>query len=317
MTFRTILPSTPSLLRLGHEDCILAIGSCFTENIGAYLEKAKFKIAINPFGIVYNPISMADTLFYLLNNKDFEVEKNIFEHQGIWSSFLHHSSFSALTKEGIIEKIQGELIKSQAFFSKTNRLLITFGSATVYENKESTQIVANCHKLPAHTFIKRRLSIEEITATYGRLLTELQANNPSLEIIFTVSPIRHIRDGLVENQRSKATLLLAIDALCARFERVHYFPAYELLLDDLRDYRFFENDLIHPTAFATQYIWEYFSETYFNSTTKEIIEALKKIYMAAAHRPFQPDSAAHQNFLEIHQENIEIFNAKYPFLIAK
>jgi hypothetical protein len=314
MIFRTTLPPLPASLRLGHEDCILAIGSCFTENIGAYLQQAKFEIAINPFGIVYNPISMAETLFYLLQKKEFEVEKNVLEHQGIWSSFLHHSSFSTLTKEAIIEKIQGDLVKSQAFFSKINRLLLTFGSATVYEHKESNQIVANCHKLPAHTFTKRRLSVEEITTTYSRLLTELQANNPSLQVIFTVSPIRHIRDGLVENQRSKATLLLAIDALCARFERVHYFPAYELLLDDLRDYRFFENDLIHPTIFATQYIWEYFSDTYFNSTTKEIIEALKKIQTAAAHRPFQPDSAAHQNFLETHQKNIEKFNAKYPFL---
>ncbi len=314
MTFRTILPPLSTSLRLRHEDCLLAIGSCFTENIGTWLQKSSFEVAINPFGIVYNPISMAETLFYLLKKNELEFEKKVFEYQGIWSSFLHHSSFSALTKAGLIEKIEKELTQSQIFFSKTNRLLLTFGTATVYEHHATKQLVANCHKLPTTVFAKRRLSVEEIVATYTNLLTVLQKDNPSLEVIFTVSPIRHIRDGLIENQRSKATLVLAIDVLCHRFERVHYFPAYELLLDDLRDYRFFENDLIHPTSFAIQYIWEYFSATYFDSTTKEIVAQLNKVQTAESHRAFQPDSLAHQTFLATHQKNKEALKLKYPFL---
>ncbi len=314
MNFRTIVPPLSTSVRLGHEDCLLAIGSCFTENIGTFLQKSKFDVAINPFGIVYNPISIAETLFYLLKKKDLELEKNIVEQDGVWSSFLHHSSFSTLAKTTIVEKIEKELTEHQVFFSKTNRLFLTFGTAMVHEHKATNQIVANCHKLPAHLFTKRRLSVEEIVTTYTSLLAALQKDKPNLEVIFTVSPIRHIRDGLVENQRSKATLILAIEALCNRFEGVHYFPAYELLLDDLRDYRFFENDLIHPTSFAIQYIWDYFSETYFDATTKEIIGQLNKIQAAAAHRPFQPDSLAYQKFWTAHQKNKEALKLKYPFL---
>ena len=248
---RILLPK--ARFSFSYEDLVVMMGSCFAENIGRKLEENKFSVDINPFGTLYNPASVAEGLRMLLRPEYF-TPGDLFQHEGIYHSFTHHSRFSAPSEEECLGHINSRLSESSDFLRKATRLVITLGTAFVYRLKSDGRIVSNCHKLPEKMFDRQRLSTQEIVEDWKPLLLALWEQNPALKILFTVSPIRHWKDGAHENQLSKATLLLATDALQKDYPgRIAYFPAYEILMDELRDYRFYADDMLHPSPLAISY----------------------------------------------------------------
>lgn len=312
-TFRTTLKSQRAPFTLRYTDRILSMGSCFAVHIGERLRQYKFPIENNPFGILYNPVSMLRSLQRLRDGRLYE-PADLFEHHGLWHSFDHHGAFSRERPEPALQAMNGALEQGAQQLARSQRLILTFGAAFVFEHIGQRCIVANCHKVPASQFRRYRLDKEKIVADWLPFLQELKEEKPDLRVIASVSPVRHLRDGLVENQRSKATLLLALDELCRRLDFVHYFPAYELLLDDLRDYRFFDRDLSHPNALAIDYIWDFFQDTYFDASTQGIMDQVIKILASRAHRPLHPGSDAHRQFVKQQLEKIDNLQRAYPFL---
>lgn len=313
MTFRTAFPSFKSEVSISHTDRVLCLGSCFAEQMGGRLERLKFPVLVNPFGIVFNPISVAKTLLRLRSGSQFS-EADLVAHQGLWHSYEHHGRFSNPDKSVVLEGINQSFSAAKGFLQNTSRLIVTLGTAHVFVLKKTGEVVANCHKFSAGDFERRRLGVGEVVAALSPVFEKLKAELPELEIIATVSPVRHLRDGLSENQRSKATLLLALDEICQQLPYLHYFPAYELLLDDLRDYRFYAEDLSHPNQLATDYIWQYFEGAYFVDKTKVLCERIERVLTALAHRPFHPQSIEHQRFVKKQVETIKQLSAEFPFL---
>ncbi len=307
----------PSFSFSYNEQTIL-LGSCFVENIGKKLEENKFPIDLNPFGILYNPSSIANAIRLLIEPTEFK-EKDLFQKGGIYHSFFHHSRFSSSSESECLKKINEQLALSAQSIRTAKRIIITFGTAWVYQLKESGKIVSNCHKLPEKLFHRRILTTSEIVEEWQTLLQELWGLNPDIKILFTVSPIRHWKDGAHHNQLSKATLLLAIDELQQTYpEQIAYFPSYEIMMDELRDYRFYADDLFHPSAQAIEYIWERFYESMFSKDTFTILKEWKEIQKAIQHKPFHPQSEAYKRFISQTLLKIELFKKKFPFFdIAK
>lgn len=295
--FRTEVEVSPLPISIGYSTPTLLFGSCFTEYIGSIMQKRKFPVLINPFGVVYNPISIKLILERILNTMPF-TEDDINFRNGLWFSFLHHTSFSSPQKVQCLDKINKELENSINFIKESNYILITFGTARVYYLKEDGRPVANCHKIPAKEFDNRLLSVDEIFVEWSVLLNMLSSVNKDLKVIFTVSPVRHWKDGAHENQLSKSVLHLAINELIKNDpERLFYFPAYELMMDDLRDYRFYGEDMLHPTQGAVNYIWEKFSQTALDESSLGLMNEIEKVIAATSHRPFNPGTTEHQNFI--------------------
>ncbi|MDR1881296.1 MAG: GSCFA domain-containing protein [Prevotella sp.] len=313
MEFRTKIEIPGSGLLVSHKSRILMFGSCFIENIGNLLVENKFNANLNPFGILYNPQSISQALRLLVENKKF-TESDIFEYKGLFHSFYHHSRFSNTDKDKCIEKINGGIERSSADLRQANVLFVTFGTACVFRSKKYGIIAGNCHKLPASDFDRYRLSVYDIVNDWESLIKELKQINPALRIIFTVSPVRHLKDGAHENQLGKSVLLLSVDELRQKDAGLCYFPAYEIVLDELRDYRFYKDDMVHPDTMAIKYIWKRFSETYFDADTCSIIEEWNKIYPAINHRPFNADTDEHKHFLRQTLLKIKAFNEKYPYI---
>lgn len=311
--FRTTfnIPSFP--FNLSHQDSILSIGSCFAENIGEKLHASKFQILQNPFGILYNPMSVGQSLKRILLDEKF-TEEDIFQHNDLWHSRLHHTRFSQPDKSSFLTKINTDLSTANSFLKKTNCLLITLGTAFVWEEKATNEIVANCHKRPQKLFNRRRLSIETIKTNLIAVLKRLKSHNPDLQIIMTVSPVRHTNDGFIENQRSKAALILAIAEMCQAENFIHYFPAYELVQDDLRDYRFYKLDMLHPNETAVEYVWQHFKTAFFVEETNVLLQQIEQIKNAAGHRPFHVKSEAHQAFLRKNLKKIEVLKTTHEYL---
>lgn len=291
-----------------HQTPVLLIGSCFAENIGSKLLNNKFNVNINPNGIIFNPISVVNSLKRVFENREY-IGIDLKEHNKKWFSFKHHSSFSSFDKEECLAEMNISLSDAHSHIKKTNTIFITFGSAWVYEFKDAG-IVANCHKIPNKQFTKRLLSVKEIIAAFDTIKDVLKNYN----VVFTVSPVRHTKDGLHENNLSKATLLLVVNNLVTQNENYTYFPAYELVIDELRDYRFYKNDLVHPTDLAVNYVWEKFSTSYFNESTTKLLTEIEKVKTAANHKPFNFESDEHQNFIQKQIQFIENLAKKHPFL---
>lgn len=289
------------------------MGSCFAEHISQRLEQYKFKTYLNPFGILYNPVSIAWGLEFLLSKASFGPE-DVFLHQTLWHSFRHHGAFSHPDRDTMVDQLNEHLQLARTFLGKTTKLIITLGTAYGYVHRASGEVVANCHQLPAQHFAKEMLDPVAIQAQLGKALQMVKSRRPDLQVLLTVSPIRHIRDGLIENNRSKARLLLVAEKLEQALDWVHYFPSYELVLDDLRDYRFFKDDLVHPSAMAVDYVWDHFAQALFREETVELIRQIEKIRKASAHRPFHPESTAHQAFLRKQLLQIDQLESVYPFL---
>lgn len=311
--FRTKVKIPDFHFPIDHEDTIMCLGSCFAEHMFQKMEDHKFDVFLNPYGILYNPAVTGEGLSRLHKGTMASPDELVHRNE-LWHSFSHHGGFSHPDRSTAWQKMKAAFESGREFLKKTNKLLITLGTAYVYELKSTQKIVANCHKFPASYFNKRMLSVEEIIGALESPLRQLKSQNPELEVILTVSPVRHIRDGLVENQRSKSALILATYHLTKNHDFIHYFPAYEIVLDELRDYRFFEKDMAHPNYLAVDYIWSIFGNSFFEENTRALNQRIGKIIQAAAHKPFYPKTKEHQQFLKKQLENIDQLKKEFPWL---
>lgn len=281
MKFRTeILPKKQGLT-IGYSNRIVSLGSCFAENVGMRLADREFETVINPFGILFNPISIKKNVINALAS---ERNTHLFLKRDERNyHFDFPSLFSAATKEALDEELANVQKRFIQSWSNCDRLILTFGTVWVYRHLESNEIVANCHKVPQKAFRKELLCLSDLTMEYQPFFKHLKEQNPNLEIILTVSPVRHIKNGIHEDKLSKSTLLLLCDFLEKAFDFVHYFPAYELLMDDLRDYRFYKTDLIHPTDQAIDYIYQHFESSYFSDSTLKIVRITEQLMQLKGH----------------------------------
>lgn len=311
--FRTELTWPKADFEVSYRDHICAVGSCFAENMSGLLQQGGFSVEVNPFGILYNPVSIADTLQLQFGEQPFP-EENLVQQGELWYSFLHHGRFAALSREELLDIIQAELAKARISAKKCTKLMLTLGSSTVYEYRQSGKIVANCHKIPNNRFSKYRLTVSQCTDQLLPVLQLIKEKNPGIEIILSVSPVRHLREGFTENQLSKSTLLLCCEELQRQLSFVHYFPAYEIMMDDLRDYRFYHADMVHPNEVATAYIWEQFRDCFFSEETCKIHAEISDFQRMKSHRPLHPET---REFSELQQkiaEKAAELRKKYPFL---
>lgn len=305
------LPSQPEP-RLGYQMGLMSIGSCFGEHIGRRLESEGFRIDINPFGIQYNPLSMARGLRRLLSVQPYGADELV-ERDGLYHSFDHHSTFSAPSPEAALERINRRLGHSGACLRSARYLIVTWGTAYVYALSETGRVVSNCHKLPERAFVRRRCHLDELVAEWRALLEEVFDCNPDLRVVQTVSPIRYLRDGAHASQISKATLLLLCEELCSIFpDRVSYFPAYELVLDELRDYRFYAEDMVHPSEQAVRYVGDRFIDWAVTQESKALMPHLGRLRREYLHRPLGDDTPESLMRREQLLVRIRAFAAQYP-----
>lgn len=312
-TTETTLPT--GSLEITHVTQMMLLGSCFAQNIGEYLRNNKFQVDINPFGIMYNPLSIATALRRIASGEPFEASSpDLFNHNGLWHSFLHHGEFSRKEKADTIEAVNSRLAKAHCEARSLDVLMLTFGTAYVYCRTEDGSVVGNCHKLPSSMFTRRLLTVDEIAEEMSQVIEQYLQLRPSLKILFTVSPIRHLRDGAHDNQVSKATLLLAIEKLRKLFpDNTLYFPSYEIMLDELRDYRYYADDLVHPSTLAVEYLWDSFSRCYFSPHTKALNSEVAEIMRGLSHRPFDATSSGYLKFLSQILLKISEVQKKCPY----
>lgn len=282
---------------VSHSRPIVMLGSCFTENIGSRLENELFYTVINPSGTLYNPASIASVLLDLLYGRDY-TEDDLFMHDGLWHSYSHHSRFSGTDIESVLSAINSAAAEAREALASASALIITFGTSYIYRLKEGNRVVANCHKMPAGTFNREMLTATQTVGLWKKMLRELSARFPHMKVIFTVSPIRHLADGAHENQVSKAALLLAVDRLIAEYpDTALYFPSYEIMLDDLRDYRFYTADMVHPSDTAVDYIYDIFKQSFMDYTTLELAVESAKLVRRLRHRPMTQSQQLRDRFL--------------------
>lgn len=299
--------------KITHQDVVLLIGSCFSEHIGDRLNDLKFLVNSNPFGIVFNPKSIESTLNRIIEKSYFN-ESNVFEKEGVWYSLEAHSSVFATDKNELIKKLNATIDEWNLKLRSASFLIITLGSAFAYKSIAQEKVVANCHKLPQSEFEKVLLETQEIVADYKTLIGKLKQINPNLNVLFTVSPVKHLRDGVVENSVSKAILIQSTHQLINYHKHCVYFPAYELVNDDLRDYRFYESDMAHPNKQAIDYVWKRFNEVYFNETTIAINNIVNQIHQAYHHRLFNQTTSSSLKFKQKFYQQCVNLQAQYPYL---
>lgn len=313
MKLRTTFNIEPSRYKISYSDPAMFIGSCFASAIASKMAMGRMPVMVNPAGAVYNPASVCNTLDTLISEKEF-IADDLFYHEGTYLSFYHYTDFSSPNCDELIEKINEKSKEALSFLSKSGFLFITFGTARVYRLKKSGVIVSNCHKLPASFFEPHLLSVSEIVFLWSRQLERLHSLFPAMKFVFTVSPVRHMKDGAHGNQISKSILFLAIEELLKHPVSPMYFPAYELVMDDLRDYRFYTDDMLHPSASAIEYIWEAFASCFMDDKTMNLWNEIVKIHKARHHR-FNTESEANStNFAEKMIRHINEIEDKIPEL---
>lgn len=321
MKLQTTIEHQKPQFTIGYKDTLISIGSCFADNIGNYLQETLFNIAPNPFGVMYNPASVLKTLQNIRHNRVCSAEQLQFNN-GIYCSLEHHGIFSNPSQQQCLNNINSAVAKAHATWQKCSVLLLTFGTAWVYEDKQSEQIVANCHKFSGNRFNRYMLSVDQIAEMWNNELQTIHTEKPDLKVIFTVSPIRHWKDGAHGNQISKATLLLAIEKIKESNPNVEYFPAYEIVLDELRDYRFYAEDMLHPSTQAVQYIRETFCKLFIDEASLKTLSNIENYNQSVKHRPLHPDSDEWKKFTQRRDENgkkvaIELLNASNYSCVIK
>ncbi|MCH7409894.1 GSCFA domain-containing protein [Belliella sp. DSM 111904] len=298
--------------KIDHHARIYAVGSCFSTMIGEKLADRKFDVINNPFGTLFNPLSISKVLEDSILELEID-ESQMLSREGLYLHYGMHSDVSAYSKDSLKRLIHKKQLQTKIQLEKASHLLITFGTAWVYELVEANQLVANCHKQPGYLFKKRLLSLEEVHKTYIGLIQLLKESNPQIQVILTVSPVRHIKDGVVADQLSKSLLRLVCHNLTESFDFVQYFPSYEIMMDELRDYRFYKADKIHPSQEAEDYIWERFKQAWIAPVAYPMIQEIEQIKTELAHRPFNPESPSHQKFLETLSKKIEKLSQLFDF----
>ncbi len=314
MIFRTEISVPPQEQGINYHTPVVMMGSCFTDQVGRILKQYLFDVTINPFGVIYNPYSVRKNIDALLH-KEAYLEEDLSFHRELWFSFDHYTRFSGTDKSATLAHINREFKKAKEKLQSARYLIITFGTAFVYRYKKTGQVVCNCHKIPAGEFERTMLSPRQVVQAYTSLLDELEQQIPGLNIIFTISPVRHVKDSLPGNQRSKAVLLLAIEELLEHYpDRTCYFPAYEIMMDDLRDYRYYASDLVHPNDQAVAYIWEKFSGSMITTESLDIMHELEPLIRSLRHRPLHTDTMAYRNFASDTSAKAKKLKNKFPFL---
>ncbi len=310
MRFRTPVDLPEPRVRLHHGHRTLLLGSCFAEHVGRHMADARFRVDVNPFGVLYNPESIRLALSALLDG--WPADSLVQDGGGLWHSWLHAGCFSAPTAAACREKIDRRFVPARNALPRLDRLYVTFGTNRVYRRADNGSVVANCHKMPAVLFTEASLTVADVVDAWSGLLDRLFSQNELLHVVFTVSPYRYAKYGLHGSQLSKAVLLLAVDELCRRFERCHYFPAYEIVTDELRDYRFYDANMLHPSQQAVDYVWERFGDWAFDTDTRALLAEWEPLRRALAHRPLHPDAPTYSAFLRKIEGQMKRLTEKYP-----
>lgn len=308
--FRTVCRTEDLPVKISHAAPVFLIGSCFSQHIGNMLQEGKIQTLINPYGVLYNPFSIAKALKEIASCYTY-TPSDLHRGQDMYMSLAHHGMFDAENEAACLYAIQTSIHSGHECLKNASHCIITPGTAWVYTHKEKNCIVGNCHKIPQQAFTKHLLSVAEVSKYLLDAMAHIQKINPSIQFIFTVSPVRHLNDGFVENTQSKATLQLAIQAIVKQQANAHYFPAYELLIDDLRDYRFYTSDMVHPNDTAIAYVKESFFAAALNQETIHICEEIAALYKALQHRPLKPESTAYIKFKNSMQKKIQAISEKY------
>ncbi|HZG26304.1 MAG TPA: GSCFA domain-containing protein [Chitinophagaceae bacterium] len=313
MDFMLNIKIDPPETGINYRDEIFAVGSCFTEHISGRLNDLKFPVVQNPNGILFDPLSVSRSLVSYVECKQYHAEELVYLNE-LWQSWQHHSMFSGMDAGLVLEKINASQRAAHEHLQKARWLIITLGSSFSYQLAGNGEFVANCHRAPAQWFRKHLASIDEMLASMEHCLHQLLQFNPTLNILFTVSPVRHIRDGVIDNNRSKARLIELVHHLVSKYQQLYYFPAYELVIDVLRDYRFYDIDLVHPNYAATEFVFEKFTASFIDEESRATMEDIRKIMAAYRHKPFQPASMAHQDFLKSYLKKIHHCKQKNPHI---
>lgn len=313
MLFRTELNITPLSPTISYGDGILFLGSCFADEIGSICRGLGFNAMVNPFGTLYNPVSIANAIHRLRNGRPFSHKEVIQTGEEFYCTFSHNTEFWSPSEDTLLERVNQELKQTTEHFINSQWVVISLGTAWVYRHRETLEVVANCHKLPSQNFDRFCLSLPSVVT----VLSDVIMTHPDKQFVFTVSPLRHLKDGLHGNQLSKSTLLLAVDEVCERFENAHYFPAYEILLDELRDYRFYKEDMVHPTDQAVRYIWEKFVDFAINPSEKPAMQAAQELKQMLHHKPLFPDSEAYRKFERQRNLKTSEIKQKYSKIIVE
>lgn len=313
MKLQTKLHIQPERNPIDYKSKVLLFGSCFVENIGEKLAYYKFNTLQNPFGILFHPLAIEKLVTRALNETLF-TEEDIFFHNEQWHCFEVHSELSDANKDAFLRKLNTQLAQLQKYLHTTTHFVLTYGTAWVYRFIETDLFVANCHKIPQKKFLKELTSVADIAASIENTATLLKDVNPNATFIHTVSPVRHLKDGFIENTQSKAHLIAGVHEHMAPKNNMYYFPSYELLLDELRDYRFYADDMLHPSPLAISIIWERFNTAWIASETEPLQKEIERIQAGLDHRPFHPEGDAHQSFLKNLQQKIESLQKAHPYI---
>jgi hypothetical protein len=310
----SLQPDIPQLSPpITYRDNLLLIGSCFTENMSERLALHKFKTLSNPHGILFNPLSVAQSLDSYIDNRQYTTD-DLFYLNELWNSWDHHTRFSDIDQQSALDRINQSQQTAGGFIKTAGWVMITLGSSFQYYLKDSGRHVANNHRAPAQWFEKRLLDIHTITETLANTLQKLISINLHVQVLLTISPVRHIRDGVVDNNRSKARLIEAVHHLCGQFSQAHYFPAYELVIDILRDYRYYDIDFVHPNYLATSFVWEQFVNSCIDPPTRQLMKDVQDIATARSHRPRFPETEGHRKFLASYAQKVQAIMEQHPYL---
>lgn len=313
MNFRTPIHIPISNHPIDYNSRVVSLGSCFAENIALKFDYFKFQNSVNPFGIIFNPVSIEKIIERVVQKNHF-TEKDIFNHNDLWQCFEVHSELSQPNQEAFLNTLNTLIDSTYLEIKEASHIVITYGTSWIYQSIASQSVVANCHKVPQKEFQKELLSIEIIEESIQNTIALIQSINPEAQFIFTISPVRHLKDGFVENQRSKAHLISALHASISHLPSSIYFPSYEIVMDELRDYRFYSQDMLHPNQLAIDYIWERFVQSQISENAYSLMEDIRGIQKSLLHKPFNPESESHQTFVKQLQQKINQVHKKYPFI---
>ena len=314
MILQTNIPFTKEKYNpITYDSNVCLLGSCFSEHIGGKLAYYKFKTFQNPLGILFQPKAIENLILKAINQDRF-TEDDIFYLNERWHCFEAHSELSHADKNVLLSNLNSAIQATHKNLVEASHVIITLGTAWTYRHIETDTTVANCHKVPQKQFLKEILSVDEVSASVENCVTLLKSINPKITVLFTVSPVRHLKDGFVENQQSKAHILAGIHQIVSNRHQIHYFPSYELMMDELRGYRFYAEDMIHPNAIAIDYIWEKFQHAWISHESEKTLETVESIQKGLAHKPFNPNSEQHQKFLVNLQSKIEQLQQQFSFM---
>ena len=308
MLFHTEINIKPLNQTIRYGDGLLFLGSCFADEVGGICRGLGFNAMLNPFGVLYNPASIAQAMSRLADANPFTHKEVIKVGEGLYCTFSHNTAFWNASETALLERVNESLKAAHGHFLRSKWVMMSLGTSWVFRHKETHQVVANCHKLPANRFEREFLTVQQSVDC----LSEMVSRHPEKQFVFTVSPLRHLKDGLHGNQLSKAALLLAADQVCKQFDNAHYFPAYEILLDELRDYRFYKEDMVHPTEQAVRYVWERFTDFAIDEKEKPAMKAALKLRQMLHHKPLFPESEEFGRFEQLKETKTEALRRDYP-----